>query len=206
MTDDQTPTLQAILLRAVERAQRGIRQALPAKVESYDEATRKASVQPLLLEGYTDAAGDRVAEALPVITNVPIVFPGSGGARVRWPIARGDTVLLIFSSASLDRWLVRGGMLDPGDDRNHDINDCFAVPGVQTFAEAGDADTMIEFTAAGQINVGGSSPLATKADIDALRAWCAPHTHSGVTTGGGVSGPPVVTPPNAAGTLITKGA
>lgn len=205
MSESQTPTLQAILLQAVARAQRGIRQALPARVETYDEATRKVSVQPLLLEAYENGAGERRAEALPVITNVPLVFPGSGTTRVRWPVRAGDTVLLIFSSASLDRWLVRGGMLDPGDDRNHDINDCYALPGVQSFADASDDGVMIEFTGNGQIHAGGSSPLATKADIDALRTWCAPHVHTGVTTGGGSSGPPAVAPPNAAGTQIFKG-
>lgn len=60
----------------------------------------------------------------------------------------------------------------------------------------------------------GAIPLATKADIDALRNWLASaivsHTHGGVTTGGGVSGPSTVThvpntPPNAAGTSVLKG-
>lgn len=202
MSAEQTPTLQAILLRAVERAQRGIRQALPARVEKYDAATRKASVQPLLLEGAPDAAGERQTQALPVITNVPVVFPGSGGARVRWPINKGDTVLLIFSSASLDRWLVRGGMLDPGDDRNHDLNDCFALPGVQSFNEAGDDGTMIEFTASGQIHAGGSAALATKADIDALALWCETHFHPATSGSTSASALPL---PAIAGTLKLKG-
>lgn len=205
MSETRNPTLQEILFRAISRAQRGIRQALPARVESYDAAARKVTVQPLLLESYEASDGTRTAEALPMITNVPVVFPGSGGARMVFPVSRGDTVLLLFSSASLDRWLVRGGQLDPGDDRNHDLNDCVALLGLQSFAEVSDADPMIEFTSGGQIHVGGSDALATKADIDALRSHIASHVHTGVTTGGGSSGPPLTPPPSAIGTLITKG-
>ena len=52
---------------------------------------------------------------------------------------------------------------------------------------------------------GVALPLATKADIDALRTYVAAHIHSGVTTGGGVSGTPSVSPPDAVGTTVLKG-
>lgn len=51
---------------------------------------------------------------------------------------------------------------------------------------------------------GVASPLATKADIDALKVWASTHTHSGVSTGPGASGPPVVAPPVALGTGVLR--
>lgn len=210
--ESQTPTLQGLLNSVLAQHKRKIRQCIPARVETYDEATRKASVLPLLMDAFTDSAGERQTETLPVITNVPVVFPGSGGTRVRWPVSRGDVVLLLFSSASLDKWLARGGLVDPGDDRAYDLNDCVAIPGFSDFASADDAGVMIEFTASGQIHAGGSSALATKADLDALAQYVAKHTHA--TAGTGSPSPPTivipVTPdptiPIAAGTLTLKGA
>lgn len=62
----------------------------------------------------------------------------------------------------------------------------------------------IEVTPAsgGEILAGGSASLATKADLDALKTYLDEHTHTGVTTGGGSSGPPAPSPsPSGTGTL-----
>ena len=199
MTEEQTPTLQGVLQGAMRAALGNLRQCLPARVDAYDETKRRVTVTPLILEGYTDAEGQRRAEQIPPITNVPVIFPGSGKTRLRWPIAVGDTVLLLFASTSLDRWLVRGGTVDPADDRRHDLNDCIAMPGFSDFAHAGDASVMIEFVG-NTVKVGGNSPLATKADIDALAAYIAVHVHPSN------GAPPTGPVPSAAGTLITRGA
>ena len=217
MTAPRTPTLEGVINRATRMALRRARVALPARVETYDATKQRVTVQPLILDGYTDENGDRQAERLPVINGVPVVFPGGGGFRVTFPIAVGDVVLLVFSSSSLDRWLALGGEVDPEDDRRHDLNDAIAIPGLHSFAaplataptstlsigKDGGGPT-IEIGAS-DIQVGGSSALATKADIDALRTWLTTHTHAGVTTGGGVSGVPSTTAPSATGTLVTKG-
>ena len=105
-----------------------VRVAIPARVESYDDDERKASVQPLIREGRADENGEREVVRLPVITAVPVVFPGSGGRVVKFPINKGDTVLLVFAHRSLDRGLVRGGEVDPADDRTHNLSDAIAIP------------------------------------------------------------------------------
>lgn len=53
---------------------------------------------------------------------------------------------------------------------------------------------------------GVAVPLATKADIDALRTWILTHTHTGVTAGAVLSGAPPASPapPTAAGTTKLK--
>lgn len=129
-----TPQLATIIDLAFARRASGMRVSLPGRIESYDAATQRATVQPLVMESHTDDLGERVAELLPVVTDVPIMFPGSGAYRITWPVAAGDTVLLVFSSSSLDRWLARGGEVDPEDDRHHNISDAVAIPGLFDFA------------------------------------------------------------------------
>lgn len=55
-------------------------------------------------------------------------------------------------------------------------------------------------------SIGGTaSPLATLADLEALRTWVSTHTHSGVTTGGGTSAVPTTSPPTPDGTSVLMG-
>lgn len=166
---DTTPSLGGVIGAGISARLAAVRVALPAMVLSYDSATCKAAVQPTVYESYVDETGATVTEAAPVINDVPVVMPGSGGVRVKFPIAAGDTVLLVFASSNIDRWLSLGGAHPPADMRHHDIADAIAIPGLQSFADAADATPMIEFTAGGAIEAGGSSALALKSDVDNLR-------------------------------------
>lgn len=105
-----------------------------ASVETYDPARQKITAQPLIRTSYLDEAGERQTERPAAIQNVPVAFFGCGKYRITFPIKRGDLVLLVFSDRSLDKWLQVGGELDPGDDRQHNINDAIALPGVFDFA------------------------------------------------------------------------
>jgi hypothetical protein len=125
-------------------------------VTSYDAGKRRASVQPLIRRGYLDEAGKRQTELLPIVNNVPVVFLGSGGARIKFPVRPGDTVLLLFAEASLDLWLAKGGEVDPGDDRRFSLSDGIAIPGLMH--AAGDAPRLIEFTDT-EIRLGGAAAL-----------------------------------------------
>lgn len=120
------------LLRQVTRDD--LRVALPGRVTAYDAATQRASVQPLIKHANLDETEQRVAKLLPEVHSVPVQFPGGGGMRITWPLAKGDTVLLVFASSSIARWKRTGGEVDPGDDRRHDLNDAIAIPGLHDFA------------------------------------------------------------------------
>jgi hypothetical protein len=166
---NQSPSLASLLREQIESRVSGINVALPGRVTSYDTDSRRATVKPLVqMARVNPDTGQRTAVSLPVITEVPIMMYGSGGVRVKIPVHPGDTGLLIFCSASIDRWLRFGGEVDPGDSRQHDLTDAIFLPGLQSFAEDGDADPMIEFTESGEIHAGGSDKLATKADVDAI--------------------------------------
>ena len=198
------PSLSAVLNTAMRERLRAVRVALPARVESYDATTQQIVAQPLVMEGYIDETGDRLADRLPAIAGVPVVFPGAGGFRVTFPIAIGDTVLLVFASSSIDRWLALGGEVDPADDRRHALSDAIAIPGLRDFAHAlgnapsstmsigKDGGPTIEISGT-DVQIGGSNNLVTKAEFMA-------HVHA--TAGTGTPSPPTVT---IAGTQVLKG-
>ena len=121
---------------AVLQAQlrRSLWTALPGRVQSFDGSKQSADIEPLIHD--TWEAEDRTNQTgpLPVIPSVPVCFPGSGAFRVTFPVAKGDTGLIIFCARSIDRWLSEGGSVDPQDDRTHDLSDAVFVPGLTDFA------------------------------------------------------------------------
>ena len=203
----QTPSgLGAVIRRAIERKLAGVHVSIPGKIVKYSDSDFRSDVQPLIKVGRTsDITGEREVESMPVVTEVPVLFPGSGGRRIKFPVTKGDTGLLIFSEASLDLWLAKGGEIDPGDDRRFSLSDAVFIPGLQAFPDTSDNTPIIEFTAGGEIHAGGSNSLATKADIDALITTFNSHTHTGVTTGGGTSGVVSASASAASGTSVLKG-
>jgi Phage protein Gp138 N-terminal domain len=176
----QTPSLAGVLAGALDARLKGVRVALVCRVETYDAPTQTCSLQPLQYEGYFDETGTRVAEKLPVIASVPVSFPGCGAFSITWPLNRGDTVTMICSSSSLDRWLSLGGEVDPIDDRRHHITDGIAFPGVRDLqhvlpASAMDAAAMV---IGGPLKLGdnsASSPAGLNTEfagfIGVLQAW-----------------------------------
>ncbi len=166
----RTPTLQSVIRAHVAAGLSDVNVALPGRVESYDSSRQRAVVQPLIRRGYADESGDRQAESLPAIAEVPVMFPGSGDFSIDWPVARGDTGLLVFASASLDRWLALGGEeVDPEDDRRHALTDAVFYPGLRPSPLAGPATRRIKFTST-QIQAGGTEALAKNSDLEDLRS------------------------------------
>lgn len=169
----QTPSFAEVLRIANEAHTKELRVAIPARVENYDAATQKVDAQPLILEGYRDENGDRQTERLPVVCDVPVVFPGSGPYRITFPVAAGDTVLLVFASSSIDKWLAVGGEVDPEDDRRHHISDAIAIPGLFDFAHVpttAPTDAMVLH--ADKVRVGGpgaADNVARKSDLQTLK-------------------------------------
>lgn len=119
-----------VIMAAIDSAAVQLRVAVPARVERYDASRQVVDATPLLKEAHVDEDGARRVTAYKPVLNVPVVFPGSGGFRLTFPIQRGDTVLLVFCDQSLDIWLNRGGEVDPEDPRRHHLSDAIAIPGL----------------------------------------------------------------------------
>lgn len=101
--------------------------AMPGQVISFDSATQTIEVQPCLKRKFN---GADEATSLPVLTDVPVVFPGSGDFWVTFDIKADSYVLLIFNERSLDRWIDQGGIVDPAKPRKFALSDCIAIAGI----------------------------------------------------------------------------
>jgi hypothetical protein len=131
MTDGRSPTLAAVVKRALDARVAGLHVAMPGRVVRVFPDKGLVNVKPLLRAVRTDEEGRRVLDSRPVIPNVPVIFPGSGSFRFTFPVNVDDQVLLVFADGALDRWLSTGKELDPEDLRTHDLTDAIAIPGLR---------------------------------------------------------------------------
>ena len=63
---------------------------------------------------------------LPMLLDVPVMFPCAGGFTITHPIKPGDECLVNFADRNIDLWWQSGGVQDPFDTRKHDLSDGFA--------------------------------------------------------------------------------
>lgn len=101
---------------------------LPGIIRSYDPSQNKASIQPALNKNYQSGV-----QPMPILENVPLVFPSTANFSMTYPVSEGDYVLLLFSERSLDLWKSVGGQVTPDDNRKFHLSDAIAIPGLQPF-------------------------------------------------------------------------
>ena len=105
--------------------------ALPGQIVSYDYTTQKAVIQPCLKKSYLDGT----TQEMPILNNVPVIFPRAGKASLTFPVVPGDTCLLLFIERSTDLWKSVGGVVAPNDPRKFDLSDAVAIMGLMPFTE-----------------------------------------------------------------------
>ncbi len=106
----QTFTIADVVLSAMEQHMTTVYTAMPGKVVSYDVHKRAASVQPLVWMAHEAEDGTRAVERLPVIPNVPVVFPGGRRYGIMFPIQVNDVVMLdVLPTCSWTGGKIRGG-------------------------------------------------------------------------------------------------
>lgn len=107
-----------------------MRVAMPGIVQSFDPDTVTAVVQPALKGAY-----DGKSVTLPLLVDVPVIFPRGGGCTLTFPVNEGDECLVIFGDRCIDFWWQSGGIQEPVDRRQHDLSDGFAIVGPQSQAK-----------------------------------------------------------------------
>ena len=60
---------------------------------------------PVLKRVLPNLDGELVSEQLPVLSDVPVLFPRAGGFFISFPIQPGDFVQLVFNEVSIDDWM-----------------------------------------------------------------------------------------------------
>lgn len=112
-----------------------LRVALPGIIQSFDPDTVTCTVLPAIFGRRIGEDGATISEEIPIIPDVPVVFPRGGGCTLTFPVKPGDECLLIFSDRCIDFWWQSGGVQEPVDPRQHDLSDAFAIVGPQSQAQ-----------------------------------------------------------------------
>ncbi|MDR8345712.1 hypothetical protein FPK41_22485, partial [Acinetobacter baumannii] len=86
-----------------------------------------AVVQPAIKGAEKDESGAEVSVNLPLLVDVPVVFPRGGGCTLTFPVKPGDECLVIFADRCIDFWWQSGGIQEPVDERMHDFSDAFCI-------------------------------------------------------------------------------
>lgn len=119
---------------AAEGAQAQIWTALPGLITSFDSAAMTVSVQPAVAGSIQGENGKTSSCQMPLLVDVPVVFPCGGGFTLTHPVKPGDEALVVFSSRCIDGWWQGGTASPPPDDRMHDLSDGIAIVGMRSQA------------------------------------------------------------------------
>jgi len=87
-----------------------------------------------------DGAGGSIAQ--PIVNDVPVSWPRAGGAWMTFPIAPGDTGLVIFADRDIGAWVTAGDRGLPDSARTHAHNDAVFLPGIRPGGVAADAGSV----------------------------------------------------------------
>lgn len=152
--------------------------AIPAIVTDVDLSAQTLSAQPAIQAVVRNKENQTQSVTLPILINVPIVFPRGGGFALTLPIAAGDEVLIVFSSRCIDSWWQSGGVGAQVELRMHDLSDGFAIlsptsqpkkmsniseNSVQIRNESG--DSFVEIDSTGKIRLVSTSSIELEADV-----------------------------------------
>lgn len=103
--------------------------ALPGIVQGFDPQAMTVTVQPSIKGVITSPDGATASVALPLLVDVPVVFPSGGGFTLTFPVAEGDECLAVLASRCIDAWWQSGGVQEPLEPRMHNLSDAFAIVG-----------------------------------------------------------------------------
>ena len=207
-------TLTAALNAFIESWLIQVHTAIPCQVIRVFSKEARLDVKPLI--SLVNSYGETSERS--TILGVPLQMPGSAISLVNIPVKQGDIVLCVFSMRGLDAFKAGDGKpAAPTDFRMFDKRDAIAIPGIFPFdmhpnlkrvlpfnpdalsltSNIGTPlENTVELSEAGvKTQMGAAILNVTPIGIDitgVLTINGMPyigHTHSGVTTGTGFSGP-----------------
>lgn len=154
-----------------------MRVSIPGIIQSFDPDAVTAVVQPAIKGAEQDESGAEVSVNLPLLVDVPVVFPRGGGCTLTFPVKEGDECLVIFADRCIDFWWQSGGIQEPVDGRMHDLSDAFCIVGPQSQAKkiggisttaaqlrTDDGSAFIEVSAGHDVTVKTPGKLTASAD------------------------------------------
>lgn len=189
------PTLVELLKQAIENRLLDVHTALIAKVESYDSEKQQVNVSPVPKRRIKSLEGQLVNEQLPMLCDVPVLFPRAGGYFISFPVQPGDFVQLVFNESSIDEWLLDGAS---GFDSPHrfTLQGAVAIPGIYPESRPLDGAHKTNFVAGKdnglqihiddqKIRLGSADASealaiasAVKAELEKIKSAFQSHTHA----------------------------
>lgn len=138
---------------------------MPGYIVDFDATTCTATVQIGVQGIFSSPDGSESNVNIPVLPNVPVIFPRGGGCSLTFPVKAGDECLVIFASRSCGAWKESGGaQVQSSPRRMHSLSDGFALMGTSsqphvienlststTQLRSDDRSTYVELDAAGQV-------------------------------------------------------
>jgi hypothetical protein len=164
---------------ALDGRQAQIWTAMPAIVTKVNLAAMTIECQPAIQGENDNTDGTTSVVNLPLLLDVPIVFPSAGGFILTFPIKVGDEVLIVFGSRCIDAWFQQGGIQPQAEFRMHDLSDAFAIPGPKSQPNvvagisasnvqlrSNDGTVYLEITPGGAINLVAPSGVKVTGPIE----------------------------------------
>ncbi|NRQ51994.1 Gp138 family membrane-puncturing spike protein [Brevibacillus sp. HD1.4A] len=114
----------------MDRIFNSMRVSIPGIIQEFDPVTQTASVKVAIREHVRQPNLDYEWTEIPLLLDVPVVFPRGGGYVLTFPIKSGDECLVVFSDMCIDAWFASGGVQNQIEKRRHDLSDAIAIPGL----------------------------------------------------------------------------
>ncbi|EOI1370287.1 phage baseplate assembly protein V [Serratia marcescens] len=136
VTNNERQDSPELVLKAVaDSLSTSLRVAMPGIIQSFNVDAVTATIQPAVKASVRQSDGSLSSVALPLLVDVPVVFPRGGGVTLTFPVAAGDECLVVFADRCIDYWWQNGGVQEPLDQRQHHLADAFALVGPQSQAQ-----------------------------------------------------------------------
>ena len=125
---------------------------IPCIVQSYNEAKNTVECQPVIRERIINEDGTVQYVQLPLLVNVPVIFPGSSSFELKFALKQNDECLVLFSDLSIDNFWQKGSLQNPVEVRRHDLSDGMAIPcRISLQKRSGETDASIVVESDGRI-------------------------------------------------------
>ena len=187
-----------LLEQAKNNAMMDVRVSMPARIVSFNPATKTASVEI----GLKMVNADDTQSEYPPLVDCPCLFTRGGGFHLVHPYKAGDKGIVLFSDRCFDGWFQAGQVAPPMDFRVHSMSDAYFIGGADCldnvspivsdamFIGKDDNSAGVTIKASGDIDLNGvnisPSGIITLPDGTILNS----HVHGNVQSGNSTTGEP----------------
>ncbi|AXG43504.1 phage baseplate assembly protein V [Photorhabdus laumondii subsp. laumondii] len=131
-TDERLNRPEAVFFAMQEVISAGLYVSLPCIIQSFNADAVTITAQPAIRWKIRQKDGELESVSLPLLVDVPVIFPRGGGVTLTFPVRVGDECLVVFADRCIDYWWQSGGVQEPVDPRQHNLSDGFALIGPQS--------------------------------------------------------------------------